>query len=78
MPFYLSLLRLPIDLSLSAMDLSSIWSKICRRVSSLTIHPLLQLLGFSAGRDRAGDTLLSPAPLTPGENQLGLALEDVC
>ena len=79
MPFYLSLLPLPIDLSLSATDVSSIWSEICGHVSSLTAPPLLQLLGFSAGRNRAGDTLLSPAPLSPGENQLlGRALEDVC
>lgn len=69
MPFYLSLLRLPIDLILSAMDLSSVWSEICGQVSSLTTHPLLQLLGFSAARDMAGGTLLSPVPLTPGENE---------
>ena len=78
MPFYLSP-RLPIDFSRSAMDVSSIWSEICGHVSSLTTHPVFQLLGFSAGRERAGDTLLSPPPLTPRENLLsGLALEDVC
>lgn len=78
MSFYLSLLHLPTVLSLSATDLSSIWSESCGFATLATYLPL-QLLGFSAGSDRAEDPPLSAAPLTPVEQQLlGPALEGVC
>lgn len=76
MPFYLSLLRLPIDLSLSARDLSSIWSEIRGCISSLTTRLLLQLWGFSAGLEMSPSFLLL-LPQEKNPQLLGLALEDV-